>query len=87
MIFVTMLSVPLYLKFLNIASLIASATFFLSMIILLGFKRETGCSHAIYRPIVGKLTEHYVKNCRTVNLCFIDLSVRLTKQIVISSRY
>ena len=37
-----------------------------------GFKPGTGCSHAIYT--VRKLTEHYVKNGCTMNLCSIDLS-------------
>ena len=35
-----------------------------------GFKPGTGCIHAIYT--VRKLTEHYVKNGCTMNLCSID---------------
>jgi hypothetical protein len=37
-----------------------------------GFKAKIGCPHAVYT--VRKVTEYYVNNNSTVNLCFLDIS-------------
>jgi hypothetical protein len=60
MVFVALPSVPLYLKSVNIASLITSATFFIAMIISTDSSLEQNVySHAIF--IARKSTEHMSK--------------------------
>ena len=42
-----------------------------------GFKKGSGCDHAIYS--VKKVVEHYVAGCSTVNVCLLDLSKAFDK--------
>ena len=68
---------PIMSKWFEHCILLVFSKYFETSVNQFGFKAKLGCSHAIY--VVRRVTDYYVSNNSTVNLCFLDMAKAFDK--------